>query len=437
MNTNELLQRWSTMSLNDIEDQIIRGEDQETVAQLIGADTIAEIRGISFGAPPSSELENVVLLPGIMGSLLSSIRGVTSQLWINPLLFLQGNGRYLRLNADGDDDEYPEVDCVPIGLEKMTYLKIGLQFNRQTRLYEFPYDWRRRIEYNADILKTSIDRWSNGHPECQFTLVAHSMGGLVSRTFIARHPQHAARHVKRLIMHGTPNFGAANAIENLVNGNSMMATVDKLNSNNEMRKLVYCLPSVYQLLPTPPEYFPQGIEYPVDFDLYDARSWRMQNIQQKYLDGARSLYKILAQSDPQIPMDVIAGGNIATMIAARLAFNQDVPELQMTTIDKGTNSGDGTVPLWSAMLPGAKVHYIQEVHRALSGNNRVIRATLDLIYSGSCSLPENLPPPKLISFDAETAAPPLPPSIQAEVLQNKIETGTAGETDLKSLYFAF
>jgi len=436
LNTNELLQRWSTMSLTDIEDQIIRGEDQETVAQLIGADTIAEIRGISFAAPPSAERENVILLPGIMGSLLSSIRGVTSLLWINPLLFLQGNGRYLRLNVDGDDDETPEVDCVPIGLEKMTYLKISLQFNRQTHLHEFPYDWRRPIEYNADILKTSIERWSNGHPERQFTLVAHSMGGLVSRTYMARHPQHAALHVKRLIMHGTPNFGATNAIENLVNGNSMMATVDKLNSNNEMRKLVYCLPSVYQLLPAPPEYFPPGIEYPVDFDLYDARSWRMQDIQQKYLDGARSLHQTLAQSDPQIPMHVIAGGNIATMIAARLAFNQDVPELQMTTIDKGTNSGDGTVPLWSAELPGAKVHYIQEVHRALSGNNRVIRASLDLIHSGTCSLPETLPPPKLISFDAEAEAP-LPPTIQAEVLQHKIETGTAGETDLKSLYFAF
>ncbi len=434
MNTNELLQRWSTLSLTEIEDQILRGEDLDTVAQLVGTDTIAEIQKVSFAPPFTGSREHVVLLPGIMGSLLASIRGVTTLLWINPLLFLQGNARYLRLNSSGDGDESPDVECVPMGLEKMTYLKIALQINRQAHLHEFPYDWRRPIEYNADILKNALDRWSDGDPDCKFNLVAHSMGGLVSRTYMARHPKHAEQHVRRLIMHGTPNFGAASAIDNLINGNSMMATVDKLNDQNEMRSLVYCLPSVYQLLPSPVECFPSGRDYPADFDLYDAMAWRMPNIQQKYLDGAKKLHLALAASDPQVPVNVIAGGNIETVLGAKLGFDRDVPKLEVLRSSNGADSGDGTVPLWSAELPGAKVYYTQVNHRDLPGNKSVIQATLDLINTGDCKLPETLPPPKPFFFEPSVS---VPVDVQAEDLRAKIETGIVSEHDLKNLYFAF
>jgi hypothetical protein len=77
---------------------------------------------------------------------------------------------------------------------------------------------------------------------------------------------------------------------------------------------------------------------------------------------------------------------------------------------------------------------VQAVHRALPGNRKIIRATIDLIQNGSCDLPETLPPPKLISFEAQEN---LPPVVQAEVLQSKIAAGTANEADLQSLYFAF
>ena len=434
MDTNDLLHRWSTLSLAEIEDEIRRGEDQETVTQLLGADTVAEIQTISFAPPTAGPRDEVVLIPGIMGSNLTSIRGVTTLLWINPLLFLQGNGRFLRLNANGEDDEAPEVEVVPIGLEKLAYLKTSLNFNRQTNLHEFPYDWRRPIEYNADVLQRSIDHWSGGDPARKFNLVAHSMGGLVLRAYLARHPQHAEQHIQRLIMHGTPNFGAANAVDNLANGNSMMATVDRLNGENEMRKLVFCLPSVYQLLPAPPEFFPGGRNYPANFDIYNASEWRIPEIQQKYLDGARALQKALAASDPQLPIDVIAGANIDTMVEANLLFDGDIPSLQPVRQAVGADSGDGTVPLWSAVLPAAKTYYTQVIHRELPGNNAVMRATLDLIRSGTCDLPETLPSPRPFPFEAQT---PHSFDAQATVLRAKIEAGTAGEKDLQKIFFAF
>lgn len=434
MDTNDLLHRWSTLSLAEIEDEIRRGEDQETVTQLLGAETVAEIQAVSFAPPVPGPREEVVLIPGIMGSNLASIRGVTTLLWINPLLFLQGNGRFLRLNAAGDEDEAPEVEVMSIGLEKLAYLKASLNFNRQVNLHEFPYDWRRPIEYNADVLRRSIDRWSAGDPQRKFSLVAHSMGGLVSRTYLARHPQHAEAHIQRLIMHGTPNFGAANAVDNLANGNSMMATVDKLNAQNEMRKLVFCLPSVYQLLPAPPETFPSGHSYPANFDIYNASEWRINDVQQKHLDGARAFHKTLAASDPQLPIHIIAGVNIDTMIAANLLFDGDVPRIEPVRQSSGAGSGDGTVPLWSAVLPGAKTYYTQVIHRELTGNNAVMRATLDLIRNGACDLAEKIPAPRPFPF--ETAVP-VPFDVQASDLRAKIESGTAGEQDLQKLFFAF
>ncbi len=430
MNTNDLLQRWSALSLDEIEAEIQSGKDAETVDRLIGADTAAELRQISFEPPPGA-LEEVILLPGIMGSNLSSIRGVTTLLWINPLVFLQGKGSYLRLNAEGNDDESTEVECLPVGLEKLTYLKIGIRLNKQTHLHEFPYDWRRPMEYNADLLHARIERWAAGDPHREFTLVAHSMGGLVARTYMARHPGDAEKRVKRLILHGTPNFGAANAVDNLVNGNSMMETVDKLNSQNEMRLLANSLPSVYQLLPAPPESFPSGRPYPVDFDLYDAAAWPVPSIRQKYLDAARFMYAVLWKIHPQIPVDVIAGFNVETLVSLKLASGQ--AGLVMNSIGEGEDSGDGTVPLWSSLLPSASCYYIQEVHRKLPANNRVIAATLDLIRTGECDLPEQ--PEPAPSLKAEQVAL-VSSEVRAGNLQLKIETGTAGENDLANLYFA-
>jgi len=434
MDTNALLQRWSGLSFDEIEDEIVLGKDHDSVTQLLGPETVAEIRGISFAAPSVGMRPDVVLLPGIMGSNLASIRGVTSLLWINPLMFLKGNARFLRLNADGSDDDCSEVECMPVGLEKLTYLKIGLLLNRQANLHEFPYDWRRPIEYNADLLHTALERWSGGDPGRQFTLVAHSMGGLVSRAYMARHPESAQKRVRRLIMHGTPNFGAANAVDNLINGNSMAATADKLNQSNEMRQLIYGLPSVYQLLPVPESLFPAGHKYPFDFDLYDASAWGLPAVQQKYLDAALRFHQALASAEPQTPVSIIAGCNVETAVGADMRKENGASQLIPEMMGEGDNSGDGTVPLWSARLPGADIYYIQEVHRNLPNNGEVIRATMELLHSDRCDLPVNLPARKkpLISFDA-----PFSTQVQAEDLRAKIESGTATDQDLKQLYFAF
>jgi len=439
MKTQDLLASWSSLSFEEIEARLQAGDDEEVVEQLFGSTEVAEMRALMAtpGAVGPRELgprEAVVLLPGMMGSLLSSIRGLTTLLWINPAIFLNGQCRYLELNQDGTGDGSPNIASVPNSLEKLVYLKIGLALRRRVDLYEFPYDWRRPIEWNGDILHEHIERWADGNPDQQFTLVGHSMGGLVSRAYLARHSQLAERRVKHLIMHGTPHYGVASTIQNLIMGNQMMDIVTKLNDKNEPRRLVMNLPSVYQLLPSPPDLFPSSRPYPANWDLYDAAAWQLEDLRPDYLEAGRRFHELLIGADPQVQITEIAGCNVNTLVEVRRdAGPDDKPEYEFIYTEEGPDSGDDTVPLWSALLPGAKVYYIQQGHTDLPSNRQVIQATLELIHGGTPDLPTQLPPRKPGLFGAGALAPA---EVEADRLRARLEEGTANQEDLSRLYFA-
>jgi len=435
MNTNDLLMNWSTLSLDEIETRLADGTDDEAAAQLFGANELAEMHTLLEQPHAPGARKAVVFLPGIMGSLLSSFRGLTALLWINPLLFLKGQANYLELNQDGTRDGSPAIDAVPFALEKLVYTKIALALRRQVDLYEFPYDWRRPVEWNGDLLHQYLERWADGDPDRKFTLVGHSMGGLVSRAYLARQPKAGERRIERVIMLGTPHFGAATAVENLLMGNRMMDIAGKLNNKNAPRRLLLNMPSAYQLLPAPPALFPTHRPYPANWDLYDASAWGLEGLRQDYLDAGRAFYQLLASVDPQVEMVEIAGCNLATIVdVQRRPGAAGKVEYEIVRTEEGPDAGDGTVPLWSALLPGAVIYYAEEVHRYLPKNKPVIEATLELIHGGTPGLPTELPAPRpgLFSF-----APPEPVDVAADTLRQRVEEGTANADELSQLYFAF
>lgn len=432
MNTNDLLASWSMMSLEEIEARLETGADVDTAEQFFGADEMAEMQALSREPQARGLREAVVLLPGVMGSLLTSIRGVTTLLWINPLLFLKGNSSYLELNEAGTHDLVPAIDTAPLALEKMVYTKIGLSLRRKVDLFEFPYDWRRPIAWNAAHLHDCLERWAGDDPGRQFTLVGHSMGGLVSRAYLACYPEAAQRRVKHVLMHGTPHFGAAGAVANLIHGNSMMALAAKLNKKNVTRRLLLNMPSVYELVPAPPDLFPSHRPYPANWDLYSAGEWDLEGLRQDYLDDGAAFHKLLAESDPQIQITQIAGCNLNTVVDMRRSTGPDgKPRFSSIGKEEGPDAGDGTVPLWSAVLPGATMYYVEEVHRDLPKNKRIIRATLDLIHGQTPDLATSIPTRRAV-VEREVA-----PKVDADALKERIEAGTATEKDLQQLFFVF
>lgn len=435
MNTNDLLANWSTLSLEEIEARLDAGQEEAALAQLFGAEEVAEMREVMAEPPARGLRPAVVLLPGIMGSLLASIRGVTQLVWINPLLFLKGESSYVELDDEGRADRRPEVEIAPVALERLCYAKIGIFLRRHVELYEFPYDWRRPVETNGDLLCACIERWADGNPDKRFTLLGHSMGGLVSRAYLARRRQAAERRVQRVIMLGTPHFGAATAVENLLYGNSMMALVAKLNAKNAPRRLLVNLPSAYSLLPAPPELFPSTRPYPANWDLYDASAWQLDDLRQDYLDAGRRFHQLLAASDPQVPLIEIAGCHQDTIVEVqRKSGAGGGSPYDVLRTAEGPDSGDGTVPLWSAVLPGAAVYYVPAVHRYLPKNRKVMEATRVLIHGGRPGLPADLPAREP---GPSPRAVGLPVEQEAERLRQRLAAGTASEEDLTRLYFAF
>lgn len=434
MNTTDLLNRWSTLSLDDVQAELDAGQNLMAAEQIFGAEEVAAMRSDEGVRSASGQREAVVLLPGLMGSLLASVRGVITQLWLNPGLILKGQSRYLELNQDGTADGSPNIHTVAIGAEKLCYLKPALALNRACLLFEFPYDWRLPIEVNGHRLGEALERWADDDPNMQFTLVGHSMGGLVSRAFVALKTEQAKRRVKRVIMHGTPQFGAAGAIADLMEGNRMMAIAKALNENNAIRRFVLNMPSAYQLLPAPPDLFPADRHYPANFDVYDARQWRLEGVRQDYLDAGRRFHELLADFDHPVETIQIAGCHLETKIDVALNFTAaGRPNLQVITQQDGPDSGDATVPLYSARLPGAQMYYIQEVHRYLPRNDQVIQATIDLIYGRTPRLPTELPRPKsgFLGLFRATGAP----EDQAERLRQRLTDGVATEEDLEQFFF--
>ncbi|MEM1346525.1 MAG: hypothetical protein AAGI34_18345, partial [Pseudomonadota bacterium] len=114
--------------------------------------------------------------------------------------------------------------------------------------FRFDYDWRRDIpalarEFHAFVLsrkrqvaaiRSIAERRSVDPDSITFDLLAHSMGGLVTRYYLMYGPQplpedgtlpiltwEGARHFQRVVWVATPNAGSILAMDNLINGKSL------------------------------------------------------------------------------------------------------------------------------------------------------------------------------------------------------------------------
>lgn len=157
-------------------------------------------------------------------------------------------------------------------------------------IYVFAYDWRldnvanaQRLVRDVEALKRKLKR-----PDLKFDIVAHSMGGIISR-YAAMYgdaelatgnrkpvPTWAgAKLFDRVILLGTPNEGAVSSLGSMLNGYTMGGLrIDLPFIQDSSKFTVFTIPSAYQLLPAPGTFraFDEKLK-PISIDLYDPKMW--------------------------------------------------------------------------------------------------------------------------------------------------------------------
>jgi hypothetical protein len=264
--------------------------------------------------------------------------------------------------------------------------------------FQFAYDWRRDNVENARRLhafvlekreyvrRALLERYGKAPDPLKFDIVAHSMGGLVTRYFLMYGsadlpPDGAApvpswegsRYVERAVLIGTPNAGSAFALDHLVNGIAFSALLPEFDA-----ALLATMPAIYQLLPRArhARVVERGSGAPQD--PYDPELWRRMRwglaspaqgeVLERLLPGVSDpaargriaddhLVKVLARArrfaealdvpatpPPGTSIDLIAGDAVPT--ASVLAVDSTSGAIEALAREPG----DGTVTRSSAVM---------------------------------------------------------------------------------------
>jgi pimeloyl-ACP methyl ester carboxylesterase len=90
------------------------------------------------------------------------------------------------------------------------FVKANAPFQQRFKLYRFRYDWHDPIDQNAERLEALVQNGKLFPRGTHVDIVAHSMGGLVSRAYIesVKPGWNGAEQVDTLITIGTPHHGS-------------------------------------------------------------------------------------------------------------------------------------------------------------------------------------------------------------------------------------
>jgi pSer/pThr/pTyr-binding forkhead associated (FHA) protein len=302
----------------------------------------------------------VIVIPGFMGSELflgsEKVWPDVRQIFKNPHLMKFTEDSPLKPNGLVD-----EVVIVPNLIKQeqygrlINYLCEALGYEAGADLLEFAYDFRQDVRISSRQLAQVIHDWNVG----PVTLIAHSMGSLVSRYYVDQ--LGGEKHVERMILLGGPHFGAPKSIVNLAIDPKVLP-FGLLGAR--IRDVLLTYPSAYQLLPEYPCAKDQHGNV-VDF-LHDP-SWLPEQYA-PYLKNAAQFRGELKHR-AGVPTVCVFGYGLKTLMGVRVERNSSgvCTKVEMTNEE----GGDSTVPEPSATLEGTEIHPIRQYHGTLHVDNDV------------------------------------------------------------------
>ena len=333
-------------------------------------------------------LGNVMILPGLMGSALTmGPDGPGDPIWLSYWQIALGRIARLRLAPDGVHGAERRDEARPSGVLKRYYGTLQLTLQRAWNVHTFAFDWRKGLDESADGLAEAI-RQSFGERD-PVHLLTHSMGGLVARSFIRRHPKlwermwdNAAQapgvRGGRLVMLGTPNYGsylAVQALAGLALTVRSLARLDLRNDLDAIRGIVASFPGLLQLLPSP--MVDRGASRLFEASLYREIGL---GVAQSQLDRAREQHELLAEPEDPERFLYVAGSGQPT-----IGGISEYDAITEPASYQATTQGDGSVTHHLGFLKGVKTYFVEEEHSALPSNGRVLGALDALLSRGETS----------------------------------------------------
>ncbi|WP_316224613.1 MULTISPECIES: lipase/acyltransferase domain-containing protein [unclassified Bradyrhizobium] len=314
--------------------------------------------GESFAGPQRP----VVFVPGILGSRLVDINN--NVVWGNtnsllnyshlelypgsPGSSLKVAGLVNSINVLGPFWTIHEYDSLLDQIHRLGYVD-------NKNLFTFPYDWRKS---NFDTAKM-FDAFVTSNPalrEGKFDIVAHSMGGLVTKIWLINYG--GAARVNKVIYMGTPFQGSMNAFATLSDGWGAFANF-MAGGLATVRRVTFSFPSIYELFPTYDACCRLGdTGHHTMLDIFSPATWTQRDwLPAEYAPGgaraaafehglaqARQIGLLMRQPVPGVEEIKFAGDVIDTKLWLYVPQqNQSWKNWKFSQ-----SRGDGTVPVWSA-----------------------------------------------------------------------------------------
>ena len=391
-----------------------------------------------------ADTDDVILVPGFLGSELTDVAGKDGLIWIDPKLVF-GTGELMDLRLDPFDPAGVETDAA-VGViirspGAIPVIYTGLQYylewnNCNVDVYGF--DWRKNLEESSQALAKLI-RDRAGQATRPLHLVAHSQGTVVARRALQIVGSEAARQlVSNLVLLAPASAGTFAAAFAIAGTHEMLDTMRKwgITPPDGFAAVLQSMTGLYQLLPwrtepipglageTPPPESDPALASPAAPVTPPALDWVKANkdrlidptFWQTGVDADRlKMFGWGQKIDTQFFNDrttIILGDKNPTTGGAKFAVNKLIPDKAYDTI------GDGTVPESLALLEG-----VTRVFKAAGAEHMMVPATWAVIAAVFAVLKGRRPnletPTPALAGAASTgrhripllAAPALPTSI--------------------------
>ena len=321
----------------------------------------------------------------------------------------------------GCSPSYPWIHFAPDGYGAInTYQRLIRDLRNEfgiNRVHFFPYDWRLDNAAHAVRLRDFIDSLN----VYEVDIVAHSMGGLIAARYIADGERSGqGNRVRTLITLGTPYLGSPKVPYVFATGNMIdfgfwgqipgLTRPITRDISAGIRNVSSHMISAYQLLPIRSPYRdhiatldPVAAIPGAGLIATAPRTWTAVENEHDFI---RDRLPMSGVSGSQVPASVranflnseyirfleslfIGNTHAILMVDSHVIIGYNQPTIHTTIFNFGMgpnirtltfNTGDGTVPVWSANINGYVGTYnFRENHTGLVNNNDVIRLVTDLI----------------------------------------------------------